>query len=93
MKSPAELKAEILRLTREYSALMHTANRHAGAAALQLMTYSCSLLGAEKSNNQQPTTNNLAQSAIHVLTTGQITAYTDSARAAGLVWAAKSATF
>ena len=27
--SPAELKAEILRLTREYSALMHQANRPA----------------------------------------------------------------
>src|SRR5258708_21472619 len=26
-KSPAELKAEILRLSREYSALMHKANR------------------------------------------------------------------
>jgi CDP-6-deoxy-D-xylo-4-hexulose-3-dehydrase len=34
MKSPTELKAEILRLTREYSALMHKANRPGAENAL-----------------------------------------------------------
>lgn len=33
-RSPAELKAEILRLTREYSALMHQANRPATQASI-----------------------------------------------------------
>ncbi len=56
MPTPAELKAEILRLTREYSALMHTANRPAGAAA-ELLNDGSSLLGAE-TNNQQSATNN-----------------------------------
>ena len=37
MNSPAELKAEILRLTREYSALMHQANRPGAEAAVEFV--------------------------------------------------------
>lgn len=42
MPSPSELKAQILRLTREYSTLMHSANRPAGAAVRAVQVASSS---------------------------------------------------